>query len=80
MVFTNFLLAAIGFSTGLKVEVRHLRENRVQTSRSNNPVLRFKFEPAVFGRNEIEPLQARFRVLNDWLGEKVALSLPHVFD
>jgi len=52
----------------------------VQTSRSNNPVLRFKFEPAVFGRNEIEPLQARFRVLNDWLGEKVALSLPHVFD
>lgn len=30
-------------------------------------------EPAarVFARNELEPLQARFRALNDWLGEEV---------
>ena len=25
----------------------------------------------VFGRNEVEPLQARFLELNDWLGEEV---------
>ena len=52
----------------------------MQTSRSNNPVLRFEVELAVFGRNEIERLQARLRRLNDLLGKKVALFLPHVFE
>jgi len=53
----------------------------VQTSRSNNLVLRFEVdELAVFARNEIERLQARLRRLNDLLGEKVALFLQHVFE
>jgi len=32
----------------------------------------------VFGRNEIEPLQARFMELNDWLGDDVVGFKPYV--
>lgn len=31
----------------------------------------------VFGRNEIEPLQARFQELNEWLGEEVVRFRPY---
>lgn len=34
----------------------------------------------VFGRNEVEPLQARFLELNDWLGEEVVRFTPYVID
>jgi PBSX family phage portal protein len=34
----------------------------------------------VFGRNEIEPLQARFLELNDWLGEEVVRFKPYSID
>jgi PBSX family phage portal protein len=34
----------------------------------------------VFGRNEIEPLQARFLQLNDWLGEEVVRFNPYTID
>lgn len=32
----------------------------------------------VFARNEIEPLQAKFRELNDWLGQEVVRFEPYV--
>lgn len=32
----------------------------------------------VFARNEIEPLQAKFRELNDWLGQEVVRFTPYV--
>jgi PBSX family phage portal protein len=31
----------------------------------------------VFARNEIEPLQERFRALNDWMGEEVVRFVPY---
>ncbi|WAC70816.1 phage portal protein [Roseateles sp. SL47] len=31
----------------------------------------------VFARNEIEPLQARFHALNDWIGDEVVRFLPY---
>jgi len=34
----------------------------------------------VFGRNEVEPLQARFLELNDWLGEEVIRFRPYTLD
>jgi capsid portal protein len=34
----------------------------------------------VFGRNEVEPLQARFLALNDWLGEEVVKFKPYSID
>jgi len=34
----------------------------------------------VFGRNEIEPLQARFLQLNDWLGEEVVRFNPYTIE
>lgn len=34
----------------------------------------------VFARNELMPLQARFRRLNDWLGEDVVRFLPYALD
>ncbi|WP_269633136.1 phage portal protein [Pelomonas sp. BJYL3] len=32
----------------------------------------------VFARNEIEPLQARFRAINEWMGEEVVAFDPYV--
>ena len=34
----------------------------------------------VFGRNEVEPLQARFLQLNDWLGEEVVRFKPYTIE
>jgi PBSX family phage portal protein len=34
----------------------------------------------VFGRHEVEPLQARFLGLNDWLGEEVVKFKPYTID
>lgn len=34
----------------------------------------------VFGRNEVEPLQARFLQLNDWLGEEVIRFKPYTIE
>ena len=34
----------------------------------------------VFARNEIEPLQARFRALNDWMGEGMVQFDPYVIE
>lgn len=34
----------------------------------------------VFGRNEVEPLQARFLELNDWLGDEVVRFNPYTID
>jgi len=34
----------------------------------------------VFARNEIEPLQARFRLLNDWCGNEVVAFAPYAID
>ncbi len=34
----------------------------------------------VFGRNEIKPLQDRFRELNDWLGQEVIRFEPYMVD
>lgn len=34
----------------------------------------------VFGRNEVEPLQARFLALNHWLGEEVIAFKPYTID
>lgn len=34
----------------------------------------------VFGRNEVEPLQARFLELNEWLGEEVVRFRPYTLD
>jgi PBSX family phage portal protein len=34
----------------------------------------------VFGRNEVEPLQARFLELNDWIGEEVIRFKPYTID
>ncbi len=34
----------------------------------------------VFARNEIEPLQASFRALNDWLGQEVVNFTPYVVE
>ena len=31
----------------------------------------------VFVKNEIEPLQMRFRELNDWIGEEVVAFTPY---
>lgn len=32
----------------------------------------------VFARNEIEPLQARFLAINEWMGEEVVRFSPYV--
>lgn len=34
----------------------------------------------VFGRNEIEPLQARFLELNEWMGDEVVRFTPYAID
>lgn len=34
----------------------------------------------VFARNELQPLQARFRRVNDWVGEEVVRFLPYDLD
>lgn len=34
----------------------------------------------VFARNEIEPLQMRFKEINEWLGEEVVTFRPYVID
>lgn len=34
----------------------------------------------VFGRNEVEPLQARFLQLNEWMGEEVVRFNPYTID
>ncbi|WP_233099683.1 phage portal protein [Acidovorax sp. IB03] len=34
----------------------------------------------VFARNELEPLQARFKALNDWFGEELVRFVPYVIE
>jgi hypothetical protein len=34
----------------------------------------------VFARNELEPLQARFKALNDWFGEELVRFVPYAID
>ncbi|WP_425470900.1 hypothetical protein [Trinickia fusca] len=34
----------------------------------------------VLGRNRIEPLQARFRALNEWAGEEVVQFVPYLIN
>ena len=34
----------------------------------------------VFARNELEPLQARFKALNDWFGEELVRFAPYVIE
>ena len=34
----------------------------------------------VFARNEIEPLLARFRAINEWMGEEVVSFRPYLID
>ena len=34
----------------------------------------------VFARNELEPLQARFKALNEWFGEELVRFVPYVIE